>query len=86
MKKRMLALCFMLIFGAICVASALGIALMWRSTTFIPVYVQGQYIRANRIVRTIVYVVLVVISFLSFWATIYYSDKVTAKRHRRNKK
>ena len=86
-KRRVLALVFMMVCFGVTVASGLGIALMWTSSTFIPVWVNGSYILENQIVRYIVYVVLAIICFIAFAGTIYYSYKLTtAKPKRRRRK
>lgn len=85
-KKRVLALCFMLICFVIAALSFSGIFFMWRSATFIPVKVNGQYILANQLVRYIVYIVLTIVCIASFFGTMYYSDKLTAKPKRRRRK
>lgn len=86
MKKRKLALLFLVVFFAITELSLIGIILMWHSSTFIPVYVAGKYIMANQVVRYIVYIVLAIIGFVSFFATMYYWDKLTEKPKRHNRK
>lgn len=85
MKRRILAFAFMLVCFGITVASGLGIALMWTSSTFIPVYVWGQYVLANQIVRYLVYIVFAIICFVALKGTIYYFDKMTAKPKRRRR-
>ena len=85
MKKRMLAFIFMLICFVIAALSFSGIFFMWRSATFIPVYVNEKYIVENQIVRYIVYVVLTIVCIASFFGTMYYSDKLTAKPKRRRR-
>lgn len=87
MKRRILALVFMLVCFVIAEASFLGIALMWTSSTFIPIYVWGEYVLANQIVRYLVYIVLAIICFVALKGTIYYSYKMTtAKPKRRRRK
>lgn len=82
-KKRILAFVFMTVCFCITVASGLGITMMWTSSTFIPVWVNGIYVLANQIVRYIVYVVLAIISVMALRGTLYYLDKLTPKRRRR---
>ena len=86
MKKRILALVFMVVCFVLAEASGLGILLMWTSSTIIPVYVWGQYVLANQIVRYLVYIVLAIICFVALKGTIYYFDKVTEKPKRHNRK
>lgn len=85
MKRRILALVFMLVCFVIAEASFLGIALMWTSSTFIPIYVWGEYVLANQIVRYLVYIVLAIICFVALKGTIYYWDRLTAKPKRRRR-
>lgn len=86
MKKRILAFGFMLICFVIAALSFSGIFFMWRSATFIPVYVNGQYILANKLVRYIVYGVLAIVCIAGFIGTLYYFEKLTAKPKRRRRK
>ena len=85
MKKRILALVFMVVCFVIAALSFSGIFFMWRSATFIPVYVNGQYILANKLVRYIVYGVLAIVCIAGFFGTMYYLDILTAKPKRRRR-
>ena len=85
-KRRVLAFVFMSICFILTEASGLGIALMWQSKVFIPVYVWGQYILANKILRYIVYGVLAIVCIAGFFGTMYYLDILTAKPKRRLRK
>mgnify|MGYP004702732711 CR=1 FL=1 len=86
MKKRVLAFIFMTICFIVTEASGLGIVLMWHSKLFIPVYVWGQYIVSNQIVRYIVYGVLGIVCIAGFIGMLYYFDKLMAKPKRRRRK
>ena len=86
MKKRILALVFMVVCFVINMLSLFGIERMYESKVFIPVYVGSQFILANRIVRLAIYILLAVVVIITFFGTVYYFDKLTAKTKRRRRK
>ena len=48
------------------VASCIGMVAMYFSSTFIPVYVNGEYILVNQIIRYVLYALLAGISIYGF--------------------
>ena len=64
------------------VAMVAGLA-MYLSSRFIPVYVNGEYVLANRIMRYVLYVIILGIILYSFAYTISPSKKHSKRRPRR---
>ena len=62
--------------------SIIMIGLMWLSSKFIPVYVNGEYVLANQIVRYMLYLVFFVLAIYGF-AYLASSPKKKNRRRRR---
>lgn len=63
--------------------STIMICLMWLSSKFIPVYVNGEYVLANQIVRYILYLVFFGMALYGF--AYLASDKEKKNRRRRRR-
>lgn len=81
MMKKMVTTMMMAM--AISLLGILGIIAMYFSSTFIPVYVNGQYIIANQIIRYVIYFILFFTVIISFLISVKLLDKIQ-KRRRRN--
>ena len=63
--------------------SIMMICLMWLSDKFIPVYVNGEYILANQIVRYVLYLVFFGIALYGFAYLVAEPKKKIRRRRRR---
>ena len=63
--------------------STMMIVLMWFSSKFIPVYVNGEYILANQIVRYVLYGVFFVMALYGFAYLVSEEPKKKNRRRRR---
>ena len=64
--------------------SVAGVIFMYFSSTFVPVYVNGEYIIANQLLRYVLYIVLGSIAFYSFICIL--SEDSDEKKHKKNRK
>lgn len=74
MKKKIIATITLIV-------SIMLMECMWFSSKFIPVYVNGEYILANQIVRYAMYIILFVVSLYSI-ACLAVSGKRCKRRRR----
>ena len=65
------------------IASAFLGAMMWFSSTFLPVYINGEFVLANRILRSVLYLIIAVVA-VSFFALCDYGSDFLLKKVKRN--
>lgn len=63
--------------------SIMMICLMWFSSKFVPVYVNGEYVLANQIVRYVLYLVFFVLAIYGFAYLVSSPKKKNRRRRRR---
>lgn len=63
--------------------SIMMICLMWFSSKFVPVYVNGEYILANQIVRYVLYLVFFGMALYGFAYLVAEPKKKNRRRRRR---
>lgn len=64
-------------------AMVAGVA-MYLSSRFVPIYVNGEYILANQILRYVLYIILIVIALCS--VSFVLSDEQPKKKHHRRRR
>jgi len=82
MKNSIKAMAFVVIGMAGAVASLLGMAAMYFSTTFLPVYVGTVYVIGNQLIRYALYAMLAVIFVISVRLAEYGSSFLIKKFHK----
>ena len=63
--------------------STIMVCLMWLSDKFIPIYVNGEYILANQILRYTLYGVFIVMALYGFAYLVSEPEKKNRRRRRR---
>lgn len=79
MKNNIKAVAYVVIALACIVASFAGMAFMYFSKDFLPIYVGNVYLVSNRLVRYMLYILLAVILILSFMLIDYSTDFLIKK-------
>lgn len=63
--------------------SMAGVLAMYFSSTFVPVYVNGEYVLANQILRYVLYTILIIVIVYTMAYAIAEEDKPQNKKSRR---
>ena len=85
-KKKAMAVCYVIVGAVVFMFCIIAIAAMWFSGTFLPVYIAGKFVLKNRILRSVLYVVLIAIAIVAASAVVsadYYLTK--QRRHRKRR-